>query len=289
VSLNYEMFIVFGKKGRFGSIFTTLLKDLSYDVFEFSSAEFDEALHFLILMLKNRVRVCIVWCLGSGSSADLLSQDREYQLLRKLHQCLETEYAQFTNSGLVYLSTGGKMYGVNVGRVHEGSVILPVGIYGEQKRKCELFLKENTFHFFQNSFVFRIANAYSIKASSDVPNGFVERCLWAMQEGKKLTFTTNPLSRRQYGSHDDYVRIMLKIIQRTSVKSDHNLFNIAPNFTYDLKEIISIFESHFGKTLEVSEYEPLNMAEDTVVLESSVDEYCGLNYKWKTLNDNLQA
>jgi len=82
---------------------------------------------------------------------------------------------------------------------------------------------------------------------------------------------------------------MLEIIQSMSVKSDHSLFNIAPNFTYNLKEIISIFESHFGETLEVSEYEKLNMAEDTVVLESRIDEHCGLNYKWKTLNENLQT
>jgi len=289
VGLNYEMFIVFGKNGRFGSTFITLLKDFSHGVFEFSSAEFDQALNFLILMSKKRKRVCVIWCLGSGNSADVLSQDREYQLIRKLHQSLETANVRCADSGLVYLSTGGKMYGLNAGKAHEESAILPVGIYGEQKRKCELFLKENTFQFFQSSFVFRIANAYSIKASYDAPKGFVENCLWAIQERKKLTFTTSPLSRRQYGSHDDYVRIMLEIIQSMSVKSDHSLFNIAPNFTYNLKEIISIFESHFGETLEVSEYEKLNMAEDTVVLESRIDEYCGLNYKWNTLNENLQT
>ena len=286
---NYDFYFVLGKRGRFGSSFSVLLRDTSLKVFEFSSAELDEALRCLILKLKDDARVCIIWCLGGGNSAGVSIQNRELNLLRKFYLRLEVEGAPLTNSSLIYLSTGGKMYGLNTGRVSESSAICPTGIYGRQKRECELLIQQSTPRFFCSSIIFRIANAYSIQQLIKEPKGFVENCLWAIKSGQQLNFTANPLSRRQYGSHSDYSRVLLKSIELMSTDSNHRLHNIAPDFTYNLYEIIGVFQTHFGKRLDTNEFELDNLVEDTLILESEIEEACGFKYEWSTIEANLQC
>jgi nucleoside-diphosphate-sugar epimerase len=288
VQKNYDFYFVLGKRGRFGTSFSGLLRDSSFKVFEFGSAELDEALRCLILKLKDGARICIIWCLGGGNSAGVLIQNRELNLLKQFYLGLEAERAPLTNSSFIYLSTGGKMYGFNTGRVNESSAICPTGMYGMQKRECELLIQQVTPRLFCSSIIFRIANAYSFQRLIKEPKGFVENCLWAIESGQQLNFTANPLSRRQYGSHSDYSRVLLKSIELMSTDSDHKIYNIAPSFTYNLYEIINIFQTHFGKMLGVNEYEFDNLVEDTLILESKIEEACGFKYEWNTIQTNLQ-
>jgi len=285
---HYDTFFVLGKRGRFGLAFSALLRDISLEVFEFSSAELDDALRGLNLKLKDGARVCIIWCLGSGNSALVSSQNRELHLLRKLYAGLEAEKTPLTNSVLVYLSTGGKMYGLNAGRVNESSKVSPIAIYGQQKRECERLVEKSTPLYFKSSVICRIANAYSMRESIEEPKGFVESCLWALQTGRQLNLTAGPLSRKQYGSHIDYSKVILESLKIISTKSQHRIFNIAPNFTYNLYEIINIFQTHFGEKLKLNELEQHNHVEDTLILESEVEEFFRIKYEWSRIETNLQ-
>jgi hypothetical protein len=112
--------------------------------------------------------------------------------------------------------------------------------------------------------------------------------LWALQTGKQLNLTADPLSRRQYGSHIDYSKVILKSLEIISTKSQHRIFNIAPNFTYNLYEIINVFQTHFGKKLKLSELEQNSHAEDSLILESEVEEFYRIKYEWSRIETNLQ-
>lgn len=283
----YDACFIFGRKGRFGTSFADSLKGIGLEVLQYGSVEFNEGIKNLVRHLKGNRRVLIVWCLGNGNSANATSLNREYYLLNELYSKLVHNRVPPTNSLLIYISTGGKMYGINAGYVDEKSEISPVGLYGGQKRECEQLIQEKVTQRFFHLSVFRIANAYTLKLGNERPQGFVDSCLSAVEFGEILKFTANPNSRRQYAPHGDYVQAMLKVI-RYSPESIHGIYNLAPNFTYSLNEIVDIFQEHFKKKICIKPWEASDLIEDTVILESENIE-SEISFKnWQSLELNLK-
>ena len=284
---SYEASFIFGRNGRFGLSFSDALKGTELEIFEYGSAEYDEGVKNLVRYLKAKKRLLIIWCLGNGNSANVTRLNRELHLLNELHCQLVRHRVPYTNSLFIYISTGGKMYGINAGQVDENSVNLPVGLYGIQKRECEQLI-ENKFvqHFFLSS-VFRIANAYTLKLDNKKPQGFLDSCLLAVEFGEKIEFVVNPNSRRQYAPHRDYVKAILKVIGHLP-ESVYGIYNLAPNFTYSLSEIIDIFEAHFRKKIYVEPWEKGNLNYDTVVLDSARLNNKEFSETWQSIELNLK-
>ena len=284
----YDVCFIFGSKGRFGNSFVDSLKGIELEVLEYGTVEFNEGVENLVRHLKGNRRVLIVWCLGKGNSANATSLNQEYHFLNELYYKLVHNRVLPTNSLFIYISTGGKMYGVNAGYVLEKSKILPVGLYGTQKRECEQLIYDKFEQRFFYLCVFRIANAYTLKLGNERPQGFVDSCLSAVEFRESLKFTVNPNSRRQYAPHRDYVQAMLKIIGY-SPESIHGTYNLAPNFTYSLNEIVDIFEKHFRTKIYVKPWEASDLIEDTVILESESIERKIFFENWQSLELNLKT
>ena len=280
----YESYFVFGKRGRFGSRIAKSLKDKHLLVFEYASAEFDEGLRALILELKDRKNLCVIWCFGAGSSIEVSIQNKEYQLLLYMFSKLTSANLPPINSMFVFLSSGGKMYGINTGIVSESSENLPVSLYGQQKRDCEQLLLTMAPRFFHNLIIFRPANAYSIKSLNSQPKGFVERCLWAIEHDKTIKFIADPNSQRQYGSHSDYANAMLSLIGQTAIRPSWRIINVAPNFTYDLYQVIASFEEYFKKKIIIEPFEVNQLIQDSIILKSEVFRP---DFVWNSIAKNL--
>ena len=284
----YEGYFVFGKNGRFGSILSQSLKDKYLNVFEYSTGEFYDGVSSLIRHLRVRRSTCVVWCLGAGNSKEESVQSREYQLLSYLLSEMVKERLPVSNSLFIYLSTGGKMYGINPGVVWESSKILPVGSYGQQKKNCEQLIKEMVSFFFR-SHVFRLANAYSLSFGNVHPKGFIENCLSAIESNKAITFTVNPGSQRQFSSHRDYVNVILNNITQISDSPYYSVCNLAPDFTYSLHQIISSFEDYFGRQVRIESFEPSKLIDDSVILRSEKKEIVHSKLDWNSIEQNLEC
>ena len=162
-----------------------------------------------------------------------------------------------------------------------------MGIYGKHKRECELLIQETSRKYDINSIIFRIANAYSLKSYSANPKGFVETCFSTIEQNKKLKFTADPNSVRQYASHSDYVVAILETIDRIENVSTHLLCNLAPDFAYTLFQIVDAFEKHFNKNINLEYYDLDKLKEDSLIIESNKTEIRNLKAKWSTIEDNL--
>jgi dTDP-4-dehydrorhamnose reductase len=288
VQNSYDASFIFGRKGRFGSSFVDSLKGIELETFEYSTAEFNEGVKNLVRHLKEKRRLLIIWCLGHGNSANATSLNRELNFLNDLHSELVRNRVPPTDSLLIYISTGGKMYGVNAGNVDEKSEILPVGLYGMQKRECEQLIQDKFAQLFFHLCVFRIANAYTLKLGNERPQGFVDSCLSAVEFGENLKFTVNPNSRRQYAPHIDYVQAILKVIGYLP-EPIHGIYNLAPRFTYSLNEILDVFQEHFRKKIYVEPWETSDFIEDNVILESERIENEKIYENWQSLELNLKT
>jgi nucleoside-diphosphate-sugar epimerase len=287
VQSRYDACFIFGRKGRFGSSFVDSLKEIEPEIFEYSTSEFNEGVENLVRHLNGKRDVLIFWCLGNGNSAKATSQNQEFYFLNDLNMKLVHNRVPPTNSLFVYISTGGKMYGVNVGQVNEKSEIVPVGLYGIQKRECERLIQQKFSQNFFNTCVYRIANAYTLKWDNPHPQGFLDSCLSAVKFGWNLKFTVNPNSRRQYVPHKDYVQAILNAIWYSSDPIE-GTYNLAPNFTYSLNEIVDVFQEHFKKRIYVEPWEKSNLIEDTVILVSKRIENERIFENWQSLELNLK-
>jgi hypothetical protein len=137
---------------------------------------------------------------------------------------------------------------------------------------------------FHSLIIFRPANAYSLQFLNDQPRGFVERCLWAIEHDKTLNFVAHPKSQRQYGSHSDFVDVMMSFLWQVTMDSGHRIVNIAPPFTYNLSDIITAFEDYFKKRIKVEPFESDSLSRDSVILKSQV---LYPDFVWNSIEQNL--
>lgn len=282
-------YFVFGANGRFGSSFSQILINERFDVRRYGSVDFERGLFDVGENLKNGQKCTLIWCFGRGSSfRGEEKKSHEYQMLQSLHLTLLRISKTPNLSQFVYISTGGKMYGVNPGKITEASNISPVGSYGYEKKRCEDLIRENISNVFGQTIIFRVANAYTFSLLNEKPQGIVENCLYAIRNNTNINLTVNSSSRRQYASHFDYAKAILSQTKFLEENICQNTFNLGPDFSYDIAQIIDIFESHFKRKICFNIRDSDTFPHDSILLECKSSICINSQIDWKTIEENLK-
>ena len=284
---DFDSYFVFGKRGRFGSSFIKYLEVGYSNVKGYGSFDFNQGVSDLVACLREGKSVLVIWCLGSGSSVMTKGDSIEYKSLHNFFIQLHQGKTLLTSSRFVYISTGGKMYGKNKVNIKESAEILPICTYGIQKRKCERLIQMQSSSFFYQTDIFRLANAYTLRRMNPNPQGFIEHCLSAIEFKKQLIVTVDPASNRQYGSHVDYARYILRFIWQNIEHTGCAIRNIAPKFSYELLQVVQLFERHFHLPVDFSIKSLEELERDDIYLESEYQDVQEFTFAWKTIEENL--
>lgn len=231
--------------------------------------------------------ITLLWCFGAGTSNASSTPGLEFELLQRLWVTLKDVPTQSKVNKFIFLSSGGKMYGINPGHVNENSKIIPVGAYGFNKWKCEQFILNNFQVFIANILIFRIANAYTIKTKNKAPKGLIECCISAIEENRNLTLTSSLQSIRQYASHKDYCGAIIRYLQECPDLNNSLIINLAPHFQYSISEVLDVL-SGISKGVDILGKKPfVGSGMDSVILHSNDEVIHKINFSWERLEKNI--
>ena len=258
--------LIIGAKGRFATAFAN---NLSPTAITINNPQENQSLEFIKKILsdsqKTKSKVNIYWCLGkSKSKSEKKMCDEDFDLLSEFLLEIETFCAK--NMEVIYLSSGGTVYGISAGRVNENSVLNPQSYYAEMKIKSEMLLKNLNKEFGMLISIFRIANAYSIPTIGS-SNGIVESLIECLTTDKEFNLNVLLKSEKQYGTYSNYSSSILQYLQE--FRNRPNTFQIQNIFSdqiHTLKSLIALLESYFESTLNISGLKDL--PEESVILES---------------------
>lgn len=273
------MNLIIGSKGRFA----TAIKGEMPLGGAISLPFLDLWSHHLISegsILSNDYRYCF-WASGPGTSESRM-QNLEKEGLEMLFA--QSKRTRIQVDHFVYLSSGGKMYGVNPGVVNESSAIEPVSKYGKMKRECEIYLIENYTKIAKSLTILRIANSFSFKGFTEKPQGIIETFVNAIIQDTPINILGDLQNQRQYSTHEAYANIVVNhVLPKIDESSSYQIFNLAPNVSLTIEEIIESIEEVFEKKFTIRQTDSLI---DSVILTSKFLDFT--EFPWKPLTSILR-
>jgi nucleoside-diphosphate-sugar epimerase len=191
---------------------------------------------------------------------------------------------------LVFISSGGTVYGSGSGIKSESSSPNPLNAYGHLKLKQEDTLLSFAADLDVKCLILRLANAYSGTVVS--PKGLIDSLLAFRQGSKPMSIAVSGKSRKQYGVFSDYANHSLLAINNFITSKDlvrvQNLFSQHSYSIFDIT--LQICEKRKLRLDEVChfEYKEEIAVEDTVELSSKylIDSS---RYHWKSLEEVLET
>lgn len=271
--------LVFGKNGRFAKGFIDQLNPF-HDFIEISFNDFFETgLASIKEEFKRKEITAVVWTYGAGTSR-VANKSLEIDALNKFE--LEIQRTNLVADKMIFLSSGGSLYGLNPGEVDETSPIQPVGIHGYIKAECENIVVEKISSHFRSIDILRIPNAYSL-LSEESRGGLIDLMHYSIKTSNIVTINVDLLSRRQYASHLDYVSYISKwYLEKSSIDVGINIENIVGPETLSISEIIETFDNIYPNKLKIGIE---NGPESTVILKSQ--KKLNRFHRWCTLKERL--
>ena len=273
--------VVFGSQGRFARSLVSELKNCkSYSYDEFISQPFD-------LSSEKIEALDAYWTFGSGSQygSNLFG---EIPALEKFLKMLQTK--KIAISSFSYLSSGGTIYGEKIPRASEDASLAPISTYAKNKLHCEQLVMEEVSRYVEQIRIYRLANAYTLDVNNRNPKGLIESLFASGLSGNSVRINVNGESRRQYGSHSDYIRIILSISNVVPVKNEKilNVFNIYPPYDLSINEIIIEISHAFNvQPQQLVSFMNEDMVSDSLILTSNFESIWQKNHVWSDLRSNV--
>lgn len=180
----------------------------------------------------------VYWTAGSVTPATSSNVETksstDYRDLARFLQAFRGRYSR-----LVFLSSGGCVYGPGNGPFNEDSLVFPVNQYGELKLACERLIKiESEF-----SIVLRIANVFGIGQTPRKSQGVIPYWIESIKGNAPLNVLGRLTSFRDYIDVDS----VLDAIRLANYHPKSETFNVGSGIPLTLAELISIFEEVVGK------------------------------------------
>jgi nucleoside-diphosphate-sugar epimerase len=273
--------VIFGSQGRFArSLVSELNNCKSYSYDEFISQTFN-------LSSEKIEAVDAFWTFGSGSQygGNLFG---EISALEKFLKMLQKKKIAITSFS--YLSSGGTIYGENISPASENASLDPVSMYAKNKLHCEQLVVKEISSYIEQIRIYRLANAYTLDVNNRNPKGLIENLFASGLSGNSVRINVNGDSRRQYGSHSDYIRIILSISNEIPVKNEKvlNVFNIYPPYDLSINEIIiEIANAFHVRPQQLISFMDEDMVSDSLILTSNFEPIWQKNHVWSDLRSNL--
>ena len=149
---------------------------------------------------------------------------------------------------IIYLSSGGAIYGVSQNKIplKESDLCMPVSSYGIQKLTIENYLRLWSCRGFITTTVLRVSNPYGILLPSNRKQGLIGVILNKAKHNEPIQIYGNANNIRDYIHLSDMCDAIEKAVHN---KSEFDIFNIGTGQGYSVNEIISIIEYNSNSKL----------------------------------------
>lgn len=281
-----QIYLIVGKEGRLA---TALVKAASINlndktVLNVSARNIE--LDVISSKLTPSQTLNIIWSSGwAGARSEKETCDEDFRLFSSLIDKLSVLECDHIN--FIYLSSGGTIYGNSPGPVTENSPANPNSHYAEMKLRSEELLMSQPGDKI-TSLVLRLANLYGSKlATSKI--SLVDKCINNFKDKLPFFIFTNFASQKQYGTFQDYAKIILESTKSLSTDMTHTrILNVFSPYLYSVKDIIEITSNFFNAdwhTLIGDSFSDLPL-ETTILMNAD-----GINQPsitWESLNSYLE-
>lgn len=156
------------------------------------------------------------------------------------------------NIRVIYISSGGSVYGNHHDVITEETLPSPISAYGVSKYTIENYLK-----FFHHNFnlsydILRVSNIYGVGQKNSKPQGIVSAMIQAFLNKSKFKIWGDGKAKKDYLYIDDLAEAFLKVVNDAP---SNDTYNISKGDSLNVSEIVSMLESIFKYSIEF-EYIP---------------------------------
>ncbi len=168
---------------------------------------------------------------------------------------------------VLFISSGGTVYGSAQGAVPEDAPLLPISPYGIGKVAIEHYLRYFSIEHGLRSAALRVANPYGLRADATLPGfGLVSALLRAAAADGRANRLGDGSMVRDYLHVDDVIEQMRHVIADVSFSGP---VNIGSGSGRSVQEIIDVVRATTGASLPVDEHEVPASFVDHIVLDTA--------------------
>lgn len=190
------------------------------------------------------------------------------------------EYAGRSKKRVIFLSSGGSVYGVGSFRSHsEDSNPRPIDQYGRFKLRLERSLLRFNSSFHSNNVILRIANPYGGTFDGYFQQGFINSVVRNIASKKQVEIWGNGNQIRDFINVDDFVKLVFLILSKEDAKG---VFNCGTGKGYSLRQVIEISEDILNSKISLKFIDSYVEKITSNVLDISKSMNC---FNWNPDND----
>ena len=173
---------------------------------------------------------------------------------------------------MVYISSGGSVYGMQPYRATELSNPSPISAYGLSKYTVENYLRLYHHNFNLSYDILRLSNVYGVGQRSTKPQGVISAIAQAFLRKESFKIWGDGTAKKDYLYIDDLTEALIRVLSK---EASNDTFNIAAGVSYSLNEVVSLLESNFGHSIKLEKANPYDFDVQTVLIDNSkfVKEY----------------
>ncbi len=230
------------------------------------------AVKSLITLPENRLKgfdsgalsgVNVLYYLASATIPASSWNQPEYEVQANLIPFMKTMDAavQAGVSKIIYVSSGGTVYGPSHIPVTEDSVLQPFSPYGVFKGCMEHYLNYINQRFETETLIFRISNVYGPGQNTQKGLGIINTFIEQGCRRIPVALYGNGASKRDFIFIDDVVNVL----KLSAVKSfKYNTYNLASGTVYSIAEIATMIQIATGLQLTV-DHRPARASDNTTI------------------------
>lgn len=199
---------------------------------------------FVSIIEKNQIS-CIYHCISTTTpregTAHIVGEgeDNIIPSLRLLEAASKQDGIK-----LIFLSSGGTVYGENMGYPSKvGQELHPICTYGIQKRTIEEYLRYYSANTKLDGCIARISNPYGVMEQINRTQGIIPIFLKCLQSGQGITLFGDTV--RDYIHIDD---VVTALIAMKDYNGGERIFNIGSGCGVRLSAVVAMMEQITGKT-----------------------------------------
>lgn len=210
------------------------------------------------------------------SSMQNIYKDAEQNILTAI--MLFEIFAQ-KNIRVVYMSSGGSVYGNQDEITTEKSMPSPISAYGLSKYTIENYLRVFRHNFGLSYDILRLSNIYGIGQKNNKSQGVISALAQAFLAKNKFKIWGDGTAKKDYLFINDLIEAIDKVL---SIEASNDTYNIARGVSNSLNEIISLFEKILGYNIKLEKAQAFDFDAQNMILDNSkfVKEY-----GWKPKTD----
>jgi UDP-glucose 4-epimerase len=228
--------------------------------------------------ILNNIKTAIYFAHSSVpySSMQDVAKDAEQNILNAIR--LFEIFAK-KNIRVVYLSSGGSVYGNQSETITEQTLPSPISAYGVSKYTIENYIQLYHHNFNLQFDILRLSNIYGIGQKNTKPQGVISALAQAFLEKRDFKIWGDGQAKKDYLYIDDLTEALLKVLLKDS---SNDTYNVARGVSNSLHEIISLFEKFFGYSIKLEKAIPFDFDVQNLALDNS--KFAGA-YDWKPKTD----